>query len=958
MVLSAFYVCAQDQEKDLFSRAEARFDAGQYATALDLYNEFLASFPLSDEISDVQYRRAVSLTMLGQYDDALALLKRIETAYRATRFVRFLPYWTGIIMYHRKDYPKAIESFSTFLALKVTSESNGDAWYYKGVCELESGSYKDASDSFSALEKNYPQSNAIGQVVVFRSYLYLITGDYKSLIDYAEKADTKKLSASQLRSLLYYKAEGYYRTGATDAAAKLYESLFVKDSDKALDAFLRLFAIAKKSNDFAKMESLNQTAGTLLPENDPGVINARITMGIEYFKKANYDSAKLALLALWNGRAQHPVEEAVPLYLSESYIKTNDFPSAEKVLTEHLSSSKVQAPKIKARLGYVYILEKKFKEARDLFSTLETQGSVSDSGFDPYYYLAYAYYKSGDYDKALEITDKITAQNKAGTSNRDFFKLQIRIIEKTQGIDKALASIRQYVSIYPDDVRMRIELCKILLTAKDFVGITREAQDIKAKNTQLVKTDPYAYLLLTYLDGLAKVGSKSYKNAVDTFGLIQKESLDSAKLAALYPFTLYYKGWALYKQSDYKNAASSFARVADEYTQTSLAPRSLYLAGWCLYSSNDFDGAIRYFSLLADYKGDASLKDRAFFFKAKSLLNEKKTEDAKAAFRSVFTDTPKSEFADDALFEYAGILSDQGKPDDSAASYAKIAASNPGSPLAEDGLYRRAEVYYTNKMYEKAKNAFYDYRVKYPSGKLLDASLYWGGLACFDLGEKSLAVLLWEKIISELKSSTFRANALVKTADIYTDSSEYSKALSLYTELISKYPADAATAGADQKAATLKYLVLGLGKKEAELVATVERNNRDTTAEGRKAIVGLAKLYMTEFGKDKLDVAYSMLLPVINHKEDIDATSDAQYLLGEYYNLHGEYIKAGNEFVKAAVLSTNNKDRMAHSIYRAAEMMKLGGNSQDALDLVDRLERNFPQSDWTTEGRKLVKGMQ
>ncbi len=951
------YSFAQNSDKDLFNRAEARYDAGQYMNALDLYDEFLQAYPLSDRVSDVQYRRAVCYVMVGKYDDALSLLRRIETAYRGTRFIRFLPYWTGIVMYKTGDLAKAVEAFDTYIGYGTTGDSDADSYYLRGLSEIGLKAYKEAVASLSALEKKYPKFKAAGSVSVMRCYAYYMTGEDDALVDYVDRIDPAVLSDAEKSSVSFYKAEALYRTGSVSAAESIYDSLFTKDSGKGAESFQRLFSIAQKANDSAKMDALTQRALLVFPADDPRLAIARLRIGIESYKKGNYELARYYLGALWNARSKVGADEAVPTYLSDAYVKSGDYKGAETILSEYVSGKTGAAPKAITRLGYVFILQKKYAEARDLLAPLVSGAAAQNAGVEPYYYLAFAYYKTGETAKGLEITDRMLAQNKTGGMGRDFYRLHILLLERAKQADKAFATLRQYASLYPEDVRGRIDLCEALLARKDYDGVLRETSDVKKSDPGLAKSDPDSYAIITYLEGLSFVGTKSYKNAIDYFNLLGNERSLSTRVQGLYPYVLYYKGWSFYKLADYKTAVPLFVTVADAYPKSGLVARSLYMAGWCLYSSDDFEGAIRYFTRLADYKADQSQRDRALFFKGMSLLNLSRQADAKPLFRSVYSELPASTLADDAFFEYAGILESEGKVEDAASAYMKVATSYPDSPLAEDGYYRRAEAYFTAKLYDKAKNAFYDYRTRYPAGKLVDASLYWGGLAAYGLGEKSLAVLLWDRIIAEFPKSTYRANAVIKTADIYFDSSEYSKALSLYTELLMKYPMEASSVNAEEKAATLKYLVLGLGKKEAELVAAVERNNRDKTSEGRKAIVGLARLYMTEFGNQKLEAAHSMLLPVLGHNEDPDAASEAQYLVAEYYYIKGDYIRAGNEFVKAAVASTNNKDRMAHSIYRAAEMMKLGGSAKDALDLADRLEKSFPQSDWTIEARKLVKGL-
>ena len=49
---------------------------------------------------------------------------------------------------------------------------------------------------------------------------------------------------------------------------------------------------------------------------------------------------------------------------------------------------------------------------------------------------------------------------------------------------------------------------------------------------------------------------------------------------------------------------------------------------------------------------------------------------------------------------------------------------------------------------------------------------------------------------------------------------------------------------------------------------------------------------------------------------------------------------------------------MAMSIYRAAEMMKLSGQTEDLKSLVKRLKENFPGTQWAEEGEKLLKGVE
>jgi TolA-binding protein len=91
-------------------------------------------------------------------------------------------------------------------------------------------------------------------------------------------------------------------------------------------------------------------------------------------------------------------------------------------------------------------------------------------------------------------------------------------------------------------------------------------------------------------------------------------------------------------------------------------------------------------------------------------------------------------------------------------------------------------------------------------------------------------------------------------------------------------------------------------------------------------------------------------------KQEPGTTAQGEFLLGEYYYRKNDPVKAAEEFLKAAYTNPQDRDLMAASIYRAAEMMSLAGRRADVRELVGRLEQHFPGSPWTAEARKLMEG--
>jgi TolA-binding protein len=950
-------------ENELFSLAEGRYHAKSYSIAIETYDEFLKKFPLSDMVPDVQYRRAVCYYRLGRYQDALTLFKRIENRYRATRYLAYIPFWAGMIFYHLKDYSRAVSSFEVFLDKTGKGESVTTALFYKGLCQVLLETYEDAGVTLRKLIDDDNESSLYPSSIILYTFVLLKSGEYDEVLSFTDSIQQGLFTQKEKEDLLFYRAEALWSKGEITLAEPIYRELLGGSPDIASVAFRRLFIAAKSGNNITGMENLLQQAEELFSGSPEYLTDFWLNIGIENFQRKNYELAEHFFNKIWNLRNKVTVKATVPFYLCEVYIKRGDIKTARTVLETYLSNVKSPPGFILMRLGDIYLLENNFVKSASYYSRFIEENPEATGVKEAGYYLAYSRYREGKHEDALSIIQEKLSGMTGGLYHKEFLKLQVVVFKKMGKIKEAFHTLKQYLALYSDDRRARIDYIKLQFIRREYDGVISGVYELHQDFPLLRKNDMYTFLLSQYFQGLAFIVKKMYDNAASSLGEISIEGAQKTGLLYIIPYAQFYRAWALYRTKSFNKAALIFSSFMKQYPEHELVPDALYLAGWCYYSDNNFDLARSYFETLANKKplpagkGDNNLKIKALFFQAKCLINLGKAGEAKVMFSTLFEKNAASSFADDALFEFANILSDEGKTDTAVKAYLRLANKYKDSPLREDALYRCGEVYFLGRQYEKARYSFYEYRLKYPSGKLYDASLYWGGLASFHMGEKYGAVLLWEKIIQKFRESPFRPNAMKKAAEIYTESGEYSKALTLYTELIASYPIEASAVNAEQEAEQLRYLILGLSNTEAELTVTIERNSGARTKKGREALIELARLYLFEHGEEKREIAYQMLLKVVERTEDSDAASRAQYLVGEYFYLKGDYIRAGNEYLKTALMNTDNRDLMAVSIYKAAEMMKLAGKIQEVRELVARLESNFPSSQWAVEGKRLLEGL-
>ena len=92
-------------------------------------------------------------------------------------------------------------------------------------------------------------------------------------------------------------------------------------------------------------------------------------------------------------------------------------------------------------------------------------------------------------------------------------------------------------------------------------------------------------------------------------------------------------------------------------------------------------------------------------------------------------------------------------------------------------------------------------------------------------------------------------------------------------------------------------------------------------------------------------------------KTDADAAGRAQYYIGEYLSKKHMFPEAVKAFVAAASINPSDRDLAAISLFRAAENAVLAGDRETAEKMVNLLVIKFPSSQWSVEGRKLLKGL-
>jgi FimV-like protein len=948
---------AAPSEAQLFSEAESRYLGKNYAAALEAYDGLLRAFPLSERAPDVQYRRAVCLYRLERWQDAVALLDEIARKYRSSRYIGYVPFWKGLALYNLQSWSLCVASLDEFLSGEKDAELTPQALLHKSLALDALGNGADARLALMGLLDGFPSSALVPTAAVTLGSLLQKDRQLAELAALASRYDPASFPQPWADRFLLLQAESLRESGRPAEAAPVYRRLATAENDVALVAYRRLFSAAQGKADLQEMQSLTQAAEERFAGQTGVLAELWTRVGAESFRQGRREAAELFLSKVWNLREKQPVNEVVPLYLSEIALARGDRAAARSLLEQYVKEGSIGTGAAVVRLGDIALLSGDFAAAAEQYGRFREAFPDSKRTAEVDYLLAFCAYKQGSLEQSMQLAEASLRASGSPELRQQSLKLRIVLLKRGRRTGEAAAALEEYARQYPDDLRSRLDLLRSAFTLKQYDRIVSEADAMLARFPGMAKSDPYAFLIVSYFRGLSLVARKDYRGAIADLRAVQAPAAQAAGLAGIYPYARYYLGWAYVRTAAFDRAAGVFDELAAGFPGHELSPMILYLAGWSHFSLGSWQKAAGYFSSLSKGSAPAELAQKSIYLYAKSLLAAGRKPEAMDVLAGISESSPPSAYADDALFDTATALDEMGQARQAAETYRRLADRFAESPLREEALYRRAETYFTHGLFADAKAAFTDYRQAFPAGKLVDAALFWGGSAALSSGEGFAAVLFWEQLIAQYRDSSFRASAMQKTAEVYAAAGNLPKALDLYTHFLTEYPDEARSAKADIRAEQLRYQALGLSDREAELTTRIAR---EAGAARREARLELARLYIFS-GESRAETGRQLLMQVIKEGEP-ETSARAQALLGEYSYRLGDLAEASRQFLAAAVtasaasLGDRGAEIAASSIYRAAEMMKLAAKPDEVAALARRLSDRFPSSPWTAKARKLMEG--
>jgi tetratricopeptide (TPR) repeat protein len=550
----------------------------------------------------------------------------------------------------------------------------------------------------------------------------------------------------------------------------------------------------------------------------------------------------------------------------------------------------------------------------------------SNTTRDDEYVLGYAYYKSGQYEKAIKMFDKVsrdrdslgqTAYYHAGECYLKLNKLvaarsAFEAASKTEG-DPVLQEDAHYnyaVLSYKLDINPYDEAVSALeLYLQSYPNSTR-------------KSDINQYLVNVY------TSTNNYEKALASLDKIQQKD---AKLKSAYQLVAFNQGVKFFEEANYTRALKSF-ELAEKYPlDPEISVKSKFWSGDAFFRSNKTDLAIKLFKEVVALPLAGELKADAYYNLGYAYLKKQEVDLSIEAFR-MFVQSPvnnKSKLADGFMRAADGYYMTK-QNENAIRHYQSVLDLHTG--FEDQALYYMAKSYgFSEKINEKISRLL-DIINNYPTSRYALQSVYEVAQSYKAISELDKAKRYFEQVVNDYPNSDLVVSSKIEIADIHYKKWEYAKAASEYDQILVAH-------GEDRE--VCEIAVRGL----VDVYAAIKQPEKASDLASQYACANISieeqeGLFYSPAIESYRDSSFSTAIPLFEKYVEKFPSGryrvDALYYLAESYYTSGQKEKAMDCYRKLLDLATNSYTEFAAA--RSSQYCYNTGDFESAIPFYQRLE--------------------
>lgn len=656
---------------------------------------------------------------------------------------RYKVFKDGLELYDKHQYQAAQRKFFETIQQidNQQDEVQIDAEYYAALCALELFN-KDAEHLLNKFVYDHPDNVRTKTVYFQLGTHHYRRKRYRDALKYFEEVDPLDLSKED--RIAYHFKYGY-------------AAFYIKKYKEAKEHFYEV----------KDLESEYKVPATYYYSH-LAYMDGNYQVALEGFRSIDSDPNFSAI---------------VPYYIAQILYKQNKFDGLIEYGPKHYASiSEQRKPEYARLIGDAYYKQKDYKSA---VPYLETYNKGAKSSRADNYQMGYAYYTTGDFEKAIVYLSKVKSK-KDKLAQVAFYQLAdcyIRTDQKEYArnafkaasqmefdqeieqealwsyaklayelsynpYDEAIEAFHAYIEKYPNSKRVDDAyeyLLNVYTTTKNYDAALQSIDRIKNKNSKLKK----AYQQISYNRGVERFHDKNYSGAIEDFVKVKKYPVDKILNAG----SIYWIG-----ESNF--ALRRFPEAITQYTAFKNEPGSI-LTG---------------FRPMADYNlGYAYLRKENY---TSSIT----------AFRNYLKAANNNDLArkSDAYLRLADNYFLMGEDNNAIMHYEN--AIDLGTDQADYAYMQKAQAYEYLKETDNRINSLRDLVTGYPNSVYYVMALYQLGDAHLKNEQYDQALKYFQKIRSNHVQHSTSRKALYNIGVIYFRTAQYRKAEDVLNQVVDDYP--------------------------------------------------------------------------------------------------------------------------------------------------------------------------
>ena len=682
----------------------------------------------------------------------------------------FADYNKALDLYNNHQYKAAQTLFKEVKSNAKTTSLESDCAYYVANCAVRLNQ-SNADELMEDFVQNYPSSTKRNSAYINVANYYFENGQYNYARKWFDEVDESSLSKSELQEFYFNNGYAYFKAGRKGEAKKYLNR--VRDSKEyGSQAKYYLGFMAYEGDDY---EEANEMFDQVKDEN-------RYNRNLSYFQ-------------------------------ADMNFKLGKFQEAINLGKEQLENSNaLERSELNKIIGESYFNLEQYDQAIPYLQ--EYRGKRGKWNNTDYYQLGYAYYKQGDYQKAVSEFNKIIDGQNHVAQNA-YYHLAESYIE----LGKKQEALNAFKNASEMDFDEKIQEDAALNYAKLSYEIGNNYKSIPEVLTEFIEKYPESREREEIEELLVDsyVTSKNYEKALKLL-----ESSNDYDDKVVYQKVAYYRGTELYIDGNYSGALVLFNKSLAERNNQTFTAKATYWKAECDYNLENFSEALIGYK---EFKGMAAAKNTAEYENidyniAYTYFKRKEYATAIDAFKNYAekSNIPKTQKNDaylrlgDSYFVTSDYWS------------AMEAYNNAIAMKGIDSDYAYFQKAISYGFVDKNDRKIEDLEAflsKYNKSIYRDDAYYELGNTYVATGNTQKAIQSYNKLINEQSSSSFVSKALLKQGLIYYNNDQGPKALQKFKKVVQDYPG---TEEANQAVKTARVVYVDLGRTDeyASWVSTLD----------------------------------------------------------------------------------------------------------------------------------------